>query len=95
MTLLHVMTEAGWDELQRVGSLPPAPFWHLCTPAQLPFVLGKHFAGRRGLIVLHLDPATLTDVLWEISEPGQNPYPHLYGPLATKSVLRVRPAGPV
>ncbi len=91
MTLLHVMTEAGWAELQRVGSQPPAPFWHLCTPAQLPLVLSRHFAGRRGLVVLHLDPATLTDLRWETSEPGEDPYPHLYAPLLAASVVSVTP----
>ena len=87
--LLHVMTAAGWAELQRVGSRSPAPFWHLCTPAQLPLVLRRHFAGQTGLTVLHLDPATLTELRWETSEPSESPYPHLYGPLTAQSVLFV------
>ncbi len=88
MTLLHVMTGTEWAALRRVGSLAPAPFWHLCTEAQLPLVLSRFFAGQDGLVVLHLDPA-LPGVRWEVSEPGEAPYPHLYGPLVASSVLKV------
>ena len=42
MTLLHVTTADAWTSLQRDGVWLPAPFWHLCTAAQLPFVLAQH-----------------------------------------------------
>lgn len=89
MTLLHVTTAAGWLHLQQDQALPPAPFWHLCTTAQLPFVLAQHFAGQTGLVILHLDPARLHDVRWEMSEPGMDPFPHLYGPLLASAVTSV------
>lgn len=91
MTLLHVLTMEDWARLQTDGTWAPAPFWHLCTPAQLPFVLARHFAGRTGLVALHLDPAWLDDVRWEVGEPGMEPFPHLYGPLCAKAVTGVEP----
>jgi uncharacterized protein (DUF952 family) len=91
--LLHVTTPAAWAEAQRAGFYPcPAcGFIHLCTESQLAFVLARHFAGRTGLLVLHLDPAGL-DVRWEDSEPGMPPFPHLYEPLPAAAVRRSKPA---
>lgn len=90
MTLLHVTSVEGWAAVQR-GPVEPAGFWHLCTEAQLPFVLDRHFPDRRGLVALHLDPAKLGDVRWEESEVGMEPFPHLYGPLDVAAVVRVAP----
>ena len=89
--MLHVLAVEDWARLQADGAWAPVPFWHLCTSAQLPFVLGQHFAGRTGLVVLHLDPARLDDVRWEVSEPGMEPFPHLYGPLRANAVTGVEP----
>lgn len=69
-------------------------FLHLCTPAQLGYVLGRHFAGRTNLVLLHIDPAGLDDLRWEISEPGRDAFPHLYGPLPVAAVLRAEPVQP-
>lgn len=87
--LLHVTTEAGWGTAERQGSIPcpPGGFIHLCTDEQLAFVLGRHFAGRTGLLLLALDPAGL-DIRWEHSEPGLPPFPHLYEALPARAVLR-------
>lgn len=91
--LLHVTTGPAWAEAQRAGGYdrPRDGFIHLCTPEQLAFVLARHFAGRTGLLVLHLDPAGL-DVRWEASEPGMAPFPHLYEALPAGSVTAVTPA---
>jgi uncharacterized protein (DUF952 family) len=76
--VLHITTPEEWEATRQAGGLSAEPFLHLCTAAQLPFVLQKHFAGRHGLVLVHLDPAGL-DVRWERSEPGHDPFPHLYG----------------
>ena len=89
MTLLHVTTAAAWAA--GPPRTPPGGFLHLCTPAQLPFVLARHFAGVSGLVALRLDPAALPDVRWETSEPGMDPFPHLYGPLPPGAVTWVEP----
>ena len=99
MNLLHVTSADAWAEAQRSG-LHASPmlvqdgFLHLCTPAQLDYVLGRHFAGWTGLVLLHIDPAKLDDLQWEVSEPGRDPFPHLYGPLPADAVLRAEPVQP-
>ena len=87
--LLHVMTAEAWAAGPPVP--PPGGFLHLCTPVQLPFVLEMHFAGQSGLVVLHLDAALLADVRWEVSEPGMDPFPHLYGQLPASAVKAAEP----
>ena len=99
MNLLHVTSAEAWAEAQRAGVHAPPMlaqdgFLHLCTPAQLRYVLDRHFAGRSGLVLLHIDPANLGDLRWENSEPGRDPFPHLYGPLPVATVLRVEPVQP-
>ena len=70
------------------GVLRAAPFLHCCTEAQLPFVLARHFAGRTGLIVLRFDPAVIEgEIVWERSEPDQDPFPHLYGALPVAATV--------
>ena len=99
MNLLHVTSADAWAEAQRSGLHAPPMlaqdgFLHLCTPAQLDYVLGRHFAGRTGLVLLHIDPAKLGDLRWEVSEPGRDAFPHLYGPLPVAAVLRAEPVQP-
>ncbi len=85
--LLHIASEADWAAAQLQGSVPcpPGGFIHLCTDAQLAFVLDRHFAGRTGLVLVRLDPSGL-DVRWEQSEPGLAPFPHLYEALPLAAV---------
>ena len=86
--LLHVIGVEAWDRAQPEGiACPPGGFIHLCTQAQLAFVLERHFAGRKDLLALHLDPEDL-DVRWEQSEPGMPPFPHLYEALPVGAVRR-------
>jgi uncharacterized protein (DUF952 family) len=88
--LLQVTTPEDWAVTQAQGSLSATPFLHLCTKAQLPFVLDRHFQGRTGLLLLSLDPATL-DIRWEPSEPGMDPFPHLYGKAPLSAVTACTP----
>ena len=89
--LLHVCSAGAWadgdyapPELARDG------FLHLCTPVQLGFVLGRHFAGRGGLVALRVDAARVGAMLrWERSEPDQDPFPHLYGPIPAAAIMGV------
>jgi len=99
MDLLHVTSAELWAEAQRSGLHAPPMlaqdgFLHLCTAAQLDYVLDRHFAGRTGLVLLYLDPALLDDLRWEVSEPGRDAFPHQYGPLPVAAVLRAEPLQP-
>jgi uncharacterized protein (DUF952 family) len=88
--LCHVTTLDALRDERLVG----APFLHCCTEAQLGFVLARHFAGRSGLLVLRFDPAMVEGrILWEQSEPDQDPFPHLYGALPLRVTVATAAPG--
>ena len=93
--LLHVCAAGDWtgQDYAPVGLVRDG-FIHLCTATQIGFVMRRHFAGRTGLVMLHIDPARCPAPLrWERSEPDQEPFPHLYGPVPAAAVLRVDALG--
>ena len=60
--------------------LEAEPFLHCCTPAQLAFVLERWFPGQTGVLGARCDAADVEGrVVWEASEPGMAPFPHVYG----------------
>ncbi len=94
MELHHVLTRDAWDAARKAGVYAPPElardgFLHCCTAAQLGFVLQRHFAGVAGLMVIAFEtgdvPATLR---WVKSEPDQDAFPHLYGPIPCAAVRR-------
>jgi uncharacterized protein (DUF952 family) len=88
--LCHVTTPDALGQERLAG----APFLHCCTEAQLAFVLARHFAGRSGLLVLRFDPAVIEGrILWEQSEPDQDPFPHLYGALPLREAIATAAPG--
>jgi uncharacterized protein (DUF952 family) len=93
MDLHHVITRTAWEQACQAGQHAPVQdFLHCCTPAQLGFVLAKHFAGATGLLVLTFDPASVpAELRWVHSEPGLPPFPHLYGPIPVAAVRSVTP----
>lgn len=86
MVLLHVTTPSGWAAIQAGGVLDAQPFVHLCTEEQLAFVLERHFAPDAKLVLVRVDTAGL-DVRWEHTEPGMDPFPHLYGGARGAAIL--------
>jgi len=98
MDLHHVLTQAAWDAACAAGTYAPPElardgFLHCCTPAQLGFVLARHFAGARGLVVLTFETDAVDAPLrWVNSEPDQPPFPHLYGAIPVSAVRRTVPA---
>ncbi len=86
MILLHVTTPPGWAAVQDAGALHADPFVHLCTEEQLAFVLERFFPASAHLVLLRIDSTGL-DIRWEHSEPGMDPFPHLYGPAPLSAVI--------
>jgi len=95
--LNHVLTQTAWAAACRVGQHAPLElvrdgFLHCCRPEQLPFVLGRHFAGVTGLIVLTFETEDLDNAIrWVSSEPDQAPFPHLYAPIPCSAVRAAAP----
>jgi uncharacterized protein (DUF952 family) len=97
MELHHVLTRSAWETARQTGSYAPPElardgFLHCCTTAQLGFVLRRHFAGATDLVVIAFETdATPAALRWVKSEPDQDPFPHLYGPIPCDAVRRAEP----
>lgn len=97
MPITHITTRAAWAQAQAAGeyrhpSLETQGFIHFSEPVpeQLLAVANVLFAGQRGLVLLVVDPNSLTAPLhYEEYEPGSQHFPHLYGPLNLDAVERV------
>lgn len=96
--LVHLCDPEQWRTAQRLGehrpdSLTTEGFIHLSAPAQVHLPANRLFAGRRDLLLLHIDPGALTDpVRWESgvpTDPAAMRFPHLYGPLPVAAVTAV------
>ena len=95
--ILHITTPEAWTEAQAqgrydAGSLVTEGFIHCSVPAQLDWVLDRHFKGRPGLIVLEIDVAKVpAEVRYENLEGGTQLFPHIYGPIPCTAVVSVTP----
>ena len=99
--IVHMAARADWERAQaegayRVESLLTAGFIHFSTPAQVARVANAIYAGRADLVLLVVDPSRLTATLkYEPPTgnytPGEELFPHLYGPLNLDAVVRVMP----
>jgi uncharacterized protein (DUF952 family) len=66
-------------------------FIHFSTAAQAPETAARHFAGRKGLLLVAVDADALGEALkWEPSRGGAL-FPHLYDVLPVAAVARVDP----
>ena len=98
MSLIYKIFPASlWREVERSGVLLGAPvdladgYIHFSTAGQARETAAKHFEGRADLLLAAVKPGSLGMALrWEPSRGGAL-FPHLYGPLATKDVLWVKP----
>jgi uncharacterized protein (DUF952 family) len=101
-TIYRIVSETEWRAAQASGSFEGSEhdrrdgFIHFSTGAQAAETAAKHYAGRKGLLLLSVDAAAVISPLkWEVSRGGQL-FPHLYGPLPAAAVWRVEklPLGP-
>jgi uncharacterized protein (DUF952 family) len=101
--LLHICAVGEWAVAKDRGEHHPASlddvgFIHLSAPEQVHLPANRIYAGRTDLVLLHVDPARLTDpVRWEPgvpSDPDAMLFPHLYGPLPVAAVTSVTPYQP-
>ena len=93
--IYRIVTEDEWRAAQAAGVFNGSAddrrdgFIHFSTAAQAAETAAKHYAGKKELLVLCVDPAALSAPLkWEVSRGGQL-FPHLYGALPVEAVRRV------
>lgn len=95
--ILHIATPETWADAIATGaytadSLATEGFIHCSEKRQLEWVVQKHFSGRTGLLLLHIDPARLdAEVRYENLEGGSELFPHVYGPIPVSAVVDVTP----
>ncbi|MGV0742341.1 DUF952 domain-containing protein [Mycolicibacterium sp. XJ870] len=94
--LVHLCSADDWRRAQEAGehrpdSLRAQGFVHLSTPEQVHLPANRLYAGRSDLLLLHIDPAKLSDpVRWEPgvpTDPRSMRFPHLYGSLPVAAVI--------
>jgi|SRR6185295_6100942 len=96
-TLYKICPAALWHEAERAGVFRGSEvdrrdkFIHFSTAAQVVETAAKHFAGQNDLLLISVDAGRLGSALkWEPSRGGSL-FPHLYGPIAPNTVVRVDP----
>jgi uncharacterized protein (DUF952 family) len=101
--IYHIASRKAWREAQQRGdyraeSYEREGFIHCSTAAQVLPVAEKYYAGKRGLLVLVIDPERLASELkWESPSGGTPPagvpegelFPHVYGPINLDAIVKV------
>ena len=97
MQIYKILRPTEWADLDSKGETAGAPidvadgFIHFSAGDQVAGTLGKHFAGRKALLLIAVDAARLgSDLHWEVSRAGAL-FPHLYAHLAIDAVADTRP----
>ena len=95
--ILHITPRARWDQavaegVYRSDDLETEGFIHCLTSEQLPYVYGKFYKGRTGLVVLRIDTEKLKPpLIWENPHETWKVFPHVYGLINPDVVLEVVP----
>ena len=95
--ILHITPRARWEQTLAEGEcrsddLAAEGFIHCLTSEQLPYVYGKFYEGRTGLVVLRIDSERLKPpLIWENPHERWKLFPHVYGPINPEAVVDVVP----
>lgn len=94
MPLFHITSRAEWEQAREAGeyrpdSLTREGFIHLSHERQWRGAAERFFRGRKGLVLLVIDPERLRHEVREEPADG-DVFPHLYGPLNVDAVTEAR-----
>jgi uncharacterized protein (DUF952 family) len=92
MLIYHIVLPEKWaafdTDLYQAESLWTEGFIHCSFESQLDAVIDRYYAGEDRVVVLEIE----TDALMSrvINEPstGREIYPHIYGPINRKAIVR-------
>lgn len=92
--IVHICEEAAWQEAQAAGEYHPASldvegFIHASLPEQVLRVANRFYAGRKGLLLLWIDPRRVQAPVRYEPADGEL-FPHIYGALNLEAVVAVR-----
>jgi uncharacterized protein (DUF952 family) len=91
--IFHITRREQWTRAKRVGlymgdTLGTEGFIHSSTPQQVLKVANRVFRGRKGLVLLCIDPEKVRpEIRYEAAQDGEE-YPHIYGPLNVDAVVQ-------
>lgn len=96
-TVYKILTAPEYESLMRENVFAGSAldladgFIHMSTAAQVTTTVDLYFKGQSGLMLAAIDRKSLGDALrWEPSRAGQL-FPHLYGSLPPKAIMRIDP----
>lgn len=93
--IYHVVSYTDWQAALNEGVYKPASlategFIHLSKKEQVDGVLQRYYAGRKDLLLLHVDETRLTEpLLYELSPTTRESFPHVFGPINLDAVVAV------
>lgn len=92
--LFHIVESADWATAEQKGiyapdSLAAEGFIHLSEKQQVPSTVERFYRGRFDLVILGIDPDRLSASLQYDQVQDHGVFPHLYGPLNLKAVVKV------
>lgn len=99
-TIYHIAKLEDWERAKRAGSyetpsLATEGFIHCSRSEQVVRTANRFFSGQTGLLLLEIDPGLVTaEIRDENSEGGTEVFPHIYGALNLKAVVRQLPFEP-
>ena len=94
-TIFHITKSDEWDRAKQAGtyeapSLASEGFIHCSNSDQVIRTANRLFQGKSGLVLLEIDTDRVDAAIkYENCEGGEENFPHIYGPLNPKSVVRV------
>ena len=92
--LYHITSLSEWDLARTIGEYKPQGydregFMHCSYHHQLLTVAHRFYKGQDGLVILIIEPSTISNSLIEENlEGGTELYPHIYCPLPINSVIK-------
>jgi glutathione S-transferase len=99
--IFHITTEADWARARAPGAysastrgltLAQVGFVHCAFEEQVAQVANSFFRGVPKLVVLHIAVERLnSEVRYENLEGGDEPFPHVYGPLNLDAIVAIMP----
>ncbi|HWG44241.1 MAG TPA: DUF952 domain-containing protein [Gemmataceae bacterium] len=92
-TIYHLVLQSAWEanphQEYRASSLAGEGFIHCSFANQVALSANRFYAGQQNLLVLHIDPARLSNPLREEPSGSGEVFPHIYGPINRDAVVRV------
>ena len=92
--IYHVTDKELWEAALQKGffevpSLHTEGFIHASKKEQVQGVLERYYAGKKNLVLLHIDESKLTSPLkYELAPSVNEAFPHIFGPLNTDAVIK-------